>query len=59
MTRLEMAILGLKRHSAMILDSAGFPLWFIRWYCPAPKGWGTAVQELLDRANGAHEWPDD
>jgi hypothetical protein len=45
----KLAYTGLCRHSAMILDDCGFPLWFIRLYCPAPIGWGRLLRELCDR----------
>jgi hypothetical protein len=42
--------IGWKRRSAIILDSAGCPIWLNRWRCGRPpKGWGRLLTELTDR----------
>ena len=47
MDRLKIAWLGLRRHSAMYLDAAGFPRRFIKWWCPEIAEWGTML-DMLD-----------
>ena len=49
MSWLCLAITGLRRHSAAMLDAAGFPLWFVRGWCHAPNDWGTVVQEWRNK----------
>ena len=50
---LKYAKMGLQRKSSMILmDYCGFPRWFVRWYCPRMKGWGTLLGILSDGIAG-------
>ena len=44
---LKSAFTGLRRHSAIILDGCGFPVWFVRWYCKPPKNWGALLEATM------------
>ncbi len=49
--RLHCFILGIRRKSHMLLDSAGYPMWLIRLLAPPPpKDWGTLLYFLAARA---------
>ncbi len=46
MERLRILLLGLRRRSLMLLDTAGCPYWFASWYCRPTRAERRAFREL-------------
>jgi hypothetical protein len=45
---LRSLIIGLRRHSSMLLDNCRLPQWFIRWWCKPSKSTIALMQYLSD-----------
>ena len=56
---LRLFILGWHRRSAMILDSAGCPVWLVRKRCPTMPGWGTLLNILAREVDPGLSWDDE